>query len=195
MKLTEVLSLLMGPSLEFSGETSADLGDSLKAGGKVGIGYQFSDDLRITLGVVVSSEIEDDVYIQPLVHFDWSITDDVRLGMHADASRGGDVRLGYTFFEDWTVAVGGGFRRERFRLNDDGPSVFPFDRRDGVGEEEATVLSARLSYAFTDKLTLEGYVGGTLDGEFRLENERGHRILKSDYDDAVYGGFRFELGF
>ena len=191
VKLPEVLSLVIGPTFQFSGETSADFSDSLTAGGLFGVGYQFSDDLHITLGLLASSEIEDDAYVQPLVLVNWGITDDVSLRMQAESSRGGELRLGYTFLDDWKVSIGGGFRRERFRLNDDSPSF----RKDGVGQEEATVISGRLAYAFDESMALEGYLGSTLDGEFDLDDKRGNRIVRRDYDNAVYGGFRFTIGF
>jgi hypothetical protein len=190
VSVTEVLSILLGPSVEFSGEGNADFGDSLTLGGLAGIGYQFSEDLHITLGIVASSEIEDDAYVQPLVLVNWEITDGLRFRVDAQSTRGGAASLGYTFLEDWTAGIGVGFRRERFRL-DERPSI----RRDGVGEEEATEISGSLAYAFTEKIALEGYLGSTLDGEFKLDDRRGNRIAKSDYDDAVYGGLRFRYGF
>lgn len=191
ISISDEISLLVGPIFEFSGETSADFGDSLTGGGLFGVGYRFSPDLHLTLGLIVSSEIEDDVYLQPLVMVNWKITDQLKLLVDADGPRGGLARLAYTPFEDWTVSLGGGFRRERFRLNHDRPTI----RRDGVGQEEAAVLFGSVAYAFTEKISLEGYVGGTLDGEFKLDNKRGHRIDKEDYDDAVYGGFRLKVGF
>jgi hypothetical protein len=191
MQLNPELSLLVGPIFEFSGETDADFDESLTVGGRLAGTYRFSDSLHVTLGVVVSSEIEDDVYVQPLVAVNWGISDDLNLRMLAESTRGGEARLAYNFLEDWTASIGAGFRRERFRLNDDGPAA----RRDGVGEEEATVISGRLAYAFAERISLEGYIGGTLDGEFDLDNERGNGIADSDYDDAVYGGLRFTIGF
>jgi hypothetical protein len=114
----------------------------------------------------------------------------------SESSRGGELRLGYRFLEDFEVAIGGGFRRERFRLNDDrGPAPQPFSRRDGVGEEEASVLNARFIWDFMDPLQLEAYIGSTIDGEFRLENKRGDKIADADYDDAVYGGMRLGVRF
>ena len=70
-----------------------------------------------------------------------------------------------------TLAGGFGFRRERFRLDDDGGPLDPFGgREDGVGEEEATFVKFILSYAFTEKLALDFYWGTTLNGNLRLEN-------------------------
>ena len=56
-------------------------------------------------------------------------------------------------------------------------------------------MSGHLTYRFAEKLGIEAYVGTTLDGDFRLESETGNKIADSDYDDAVYGGVNFTIGF
>jgi hypothetical protein len=109
--------------------------------------------------------------------------------MEGTNSRGGEIRLGYAIGDNWEVGIGAGFRRERFRLDDDGPVT------DGVGEEEATVVNLRVAYKWSSNLTIEGYGGTTVDGEFRLEDEDGDKLAKSDYDDGGYGGIRLKFGF
>ena len=119
----------------------------------------------------------------------------MRLNVESSSSRGGDIRLGFTFLDDWTVALGYGFRRERFRLDDDGLNQTQGGRAEGVGEEEAHVANASLAYAFSTTMGIEFYVGTTIDGEFQLDDEDGRKLAKSDYDDAMYGGARFTFGF
>lgn len=180
----ETWSLMSGLSGEFSGEGGADFGDALRGGGLLGLGYRSSDRFSIVLGAVVQSEIEDDVYVQPLVLVNWGITDALRLSMEGTNTRGGEVRLGYSFNDNWKLGVGAGYRRERFRLNDDAPA----NRVDGVGEEEATVVTARVTYTFDGGTAIELYGGTTVDGEFKLETESGSTIRKADYDDSGFGG-------
>jgi hypothetical protein len=194
VKLNEAWSLLGGPILEFSGESDADFDDSVRGGAVFGVGYRHSENLHGALGLIVQSEIEDDTYVAPFIHVYWGIVEGLYLTAESESSRGGEFRLGYRFTEDFGVAVGGGFRRERFRLDDDGISS-PFSRRDGVGQEEATTVSARFTWAFMDPLEFEGYIGSTLDGEFRLENKRGDKLIDVDYDDAVFGGMRLRVRF
>lgn len=187
--MNEKWSLIGGPSLQISAEAGADVGDSLTGGGSAGVGYKWSDSLSIAFGVVVTSQIEDDAWIQPFVIINWGITDNLALAMEGTNSRGGEVRLSYALGDNWEVGIGAGFRRERFRLDDDGGP------KDGVGEEEATVVNLRVAYKFSDTLAIEGYGGTTVDGEFRLEDEDGDKIAKADYDDSGYGGVRIKFGF
>ncbi len=189
--INETWSIAGGPFFEFSGEGGAEIEDSVSVGGLFGVGYRMSDDLGVTLGLMVRTEIEDDAYVQPWVQLDWDITENLNFALRGGSSRGGQLRLGYTFLDDWEVAIGGGFRRERFRLNDDSPSV----RKDGVGQEEATVATASIAYAFREHWSVDLYGGVTIDGEFDLDNERGNKIADSDYDDSGYGGIKLSYAF
>ncbi|MGH0030516.1 MAG: hypothetical protein ACQGVC_12045 [Myxococcota bacterium] len=189
ISVTDEWSIVTGPFIEFSGEDDADFGDTISGGGLFGVGYRMSDDLSLGLGLVVRSEIEDDVYVQPWVRASWDATDDLNVSLGTGSRRGGQLRVGYTFLDDFEAAFSGGFRRERFRLDDSGPT------RDGVGQEEAIVGSLNLVWNFFENASAEVYVGLTADGEFRLENSRGHKIIDSDYDDAAMGGFRFRYDF
>lgn len=189
--LDDKWSLIGGASFELAAEAGADVGDAITGGGTAGVGYKWSDTLSIAVGVTVVSQIEDDAWIQPFVIINWGITDNVALAMEGTNSRGGEVRLSYALGDNWEIGIGAGFRRERFRLDDDGRAR----NKDGVGEEESTVVNLRVTYKFSDTLAIEGYGGTTVDGEFRLENEDGDLIDKADYDDAGYGGVRIKFGF
>jgi len=190
-RINEKWSLMGGPSLQISAEAGADVGDSLTGGGAAGVGYKWSDTLSIALGIVVTSQIEDSAWIQPFALITWGITDNLSFGVEARNSRGGEFRLSYALGDSWTLGVGAGLRRERFRLDDDGRPL----AKDGVGEEEAKVLNLSVKYKFSETLSLEGYGGITVDGDFRLEDEDGDKIAKSDYDNSGYGGIRINFGF
>ena len=56
-------------------------------------------------------------------------------------------------------------------------------------------VNVRVTYKVNDLLSIEGYGGTTVDGEFRLETEGGDLMAKSDYDDGGYGGIRLKVGF
>ena len=169
-------------------EAGAEIGDSITAGGLLGVGYRWSKTGNIALGALVTSEIEDDAYIQPFILLNFGITDNLAFTMNASNSRGGEARLSYALGDKWKLGLGVGLRRERFRL-DNSPE------KDGVGEEEGKVIKAFLGYQFSDAMSMEIYGGSTADGEFRLETKKGKKIAKSDYDDGGFGGVRFNIGF
>ena len=185
----ETWSIHAGPMLEFSGESGADLADSLRGGGAFAVAYK-GDGFLIKLGLLVVNEIEDDTYIQPIGMVE--LGDRLHVKLQGNSTRGGELRVGYTFLERFTISGGYGFRRERFRLDDDGA---PGLREDGVGEERSQLVKLTFSYAFTEKMALDFYWGTTLKGEFRLENEKGKKLADSDYDDSSFGGVLFRFAF
>jgi hypothetical protein len=190
-KMDEKWSLIGGPSFQISAEAGADAGDSLTGGGVVGVGYKWSDTLSIALGIVATSQIEDDAWIQPFALITWGITDSLSFGVEANSSRGGEFRFTYALGDSWKIGLGAGLRRERFRLDNDGRPFY----KDGVGEEEAKVVNLSVAYKFSDTMSVEGYGGTTVDGEFRLDDENGHNRIHKDYDNAGYGGIRLKFGF
>jgi hypothetical protein len=187
--IDEKWSIIGGPSLQISLESGATIGDAIAGGGTLGAGYKVSDSLSLAFGVVVTTQIEDDVWVQPFAIVNWGITDELSLGVEARNSRGGEVKLAYALGDDWKLGVGFGFRRERFRLDDSGAID------EGVGEEESTVVNLSVAYRINADLAVEAYGGTTLDGELRLEDEDGDLIGKSDYDNAGYGGVRLKFAF
>ncbi len=197
-KMDEKWSLIGGPSLQLSVEAGADVGDSLTGGGVAGVRYKWSETLSIALGLVVTSQIEDSARFQPFALITWGISDNLSFDVKARNSRGGEFRLSYALGDNWKIGIGGGFRRERFRLDNSlgGSADQEFQRgKGGVGEEEAKVVNLSVAYAFSETLSLEGYGGVTVDGDFRLEDEYGKKIAKSDYDNSGYGGLRINFGF
>jgi hypothetical protein len=190
--MNEKWSLIGGANFQLSAEAGADVGDSLTAGGVMGVGYRWSKTGNVALGVVATSEIEDDAFIQPFVLVNFGITDNLSFNMEARNSRGGQAKLSYALGDKWTLGLGVGVRRERFRLDGSGPAAL---HKDGVGEEEAKVVNLSVAYQYSDALTIEAYGGSTADGEMRVENKTGSSHVKSDYDDAGYGGIRFKMGF
>jgi hypothetical protein len=190
--LNDRWSVMGGPILEFTGEEKADFGDSLRGGGLVGFGYK-REGYFIAFGVIAMTEIEKDNRILPFVLVNWNITDGLMFGVKADTSRGGELRLDYAITKKFKMGAGIGVRRELFRLNDDGPAAT--GRRDGVGEETATVAKITAIYQINKVVTVEGYGGVTLDGEFRLETKTGNKIATSDYDDSGFGGVNFRFNF
>ncbi len=192
--LNDRWSVVGGPVVEFSGEGGAQVGDSIRGGGVAGFGYQ-REGLYLVFGVLAMTEIEKDARIQPFVLVDWRITDGLSLGLKAETSRGGELRLDYGFTKNFKMGAGIGVRRELFRLNGDNRVGAAGNAQDGVGEETSTVAKVTASYQINETIAIEGYGGLTLDGEFRLETETGNKIGSSDYDNSGFGGVNLRFNF
>lgn len=183
--------LFVSPSVRFDAESDASLGDGRTVGLLVGASYRVSERLTIGPGLGVSSELEDDASIFPLLIVDWEIADNLRLetGGGLAASRGPGLQLRWTYSPDWEFAMGGRYEKRRFRLDDKG--VAP----GGVGEDKAVPLYAfaRFSVSEDAKLTLFG--GARVAGTLRVENAAGQRVAESDLSTAPYFGASLQLRF
>jgi hypothetical protein len=184
-----------GPTLQFSGESGANLEDTIDVGGFGGVIWQVSDALRLGLGVGVSTRIEDDVRVFPLFTVDWRISESWSLTTESGARRGvggfslGGLELVYRFTENWDAAIGGAYEYRRFRLDDEG--IAP----DGVGQDESIPAWLRVTWrpAATWDVTVWG--GATFAGELRLDDSDGDTISEQDYDPAAMLGLSAQIRF
>ena len=75
-----------------------------------------------------------------------------------------------------------GYERKRLRLDEKGN----FER--GIGEFRTLPLAGKISYTVNKHLTLNTYGGWLFDGSLELEDSRGKRIRKEDFDAAPFIG-------
>jgi hypothetical protein len=185
-------SVFAGPSVGFAGESDADAGDSITVGGALGASYRVNERFTIGGGATISTEIEDDARVRPILVLDWQINDRWHLesgytDVAGGAGPGGELR--YKACEQWTVGAGVQFQEKRFRLSDDGRV------RDGVGEDTSIPLFAKVAWQPCANAAFELIGGVSVGGELRLENSRGHKISEEDYDPSALFGLRAVLTF
>jgi outer membrane receptor protein involved in Fe transport len=190
-RLNESWTLYGIPSLRFNAETGASLSDGKNGGVLAGASYRFSDRLTIGPGLGVFSEIEDDTSVFPVLIIDWMITDTLSLetGRGFAASRGPGLQLRWTQSPQWQFTVGGRYEKVRFRLDDDGIAA------DGVGEDTAIPLFVTAEYAVSPNARITAFGGVEVDGNVRLEDANGTRIIDSDISDAPFLGVSMQASF
>lgn len=183
--------LFGGPIMQFSRESDADWGDSFIGGAVLGTRYEVSNDLTLGGGLGIISQVEDSARLFPVIIVNWQINDTLRLTSSTATSASGDsgLELVQDLANDWEVALGGGNRFHRFLLDDD--DVAP----DGVGQNEAIAIWGRVSYQPSSQLSLNLNAGVALDGELRLEDERGDRLDEEHYDAAPFIGISGHVRF
>jgi hypothetical protein len=174
-------SIFGAPLLQFNAESGANLSKGLMGGGIFGASYTVNETLTLGAGMGGISQIEDNALVFPVVFFHWRIHDRWQLGMRGNTARGG-VEISYRIRDNLETAIGASYAFHRFRLDDEG--VAP----NGVGETSSLPLTARASYQFHPNISLEVYGGVAVAGNLRLEDQDGHRILKTDVDPAPLAG-------
>lgn len=171
--------LSFSPTLEYSGESGAELSDALEYGALVSAARRLSPDLTLGLGVGVYARIEQ-TRAFPFLIVDWRITDRLRLTNPLPAGPAGPagLEISYALDSAWELGIAAAFRSFRFRLDENGPVP------NGVGENAYLPVVARIGYRISDALTFNLYAGAALAGNLRVEDRNGNGIYDEDRDPA-----------
>ncbi len=189
-RLSQVWSLFAVPMGQYAGEEGADFGRSLIYGGAAGAVYRPSNRFMIGFGAAVFYRLEEVTFF-PAFIFSWMITDKLRLGNSFRTGPTGPagVELAYTVDRNWEAAVAGGYRTERFRLDEHGSIP------NGIGQNQSWPFFARLSRKFGSHVRADLYGGAAFSGKLRLENSHGHKIDQVSYNTAPLAGLSLSMAY
>lgn len=209
-------SVFGGPVLQVAAESGGDFGDGV-SGGAVGA-FSWSPDpsLRVGAGLVALSRLESDATLAPIPIVHWQFAENWRLrsGLQNFAARQGfGGEIGWAPSDSIELSAGIAFQRLRFRMDDDGPTCLPGDPqcsrtqsgqptgnvgspiKDGVGDDRSVPVFGRLTFTLSDGMEVEASAGAALAGEMRLEDKKGRKIAKGDYDPQAVIGLRLIRAF
>jgi hypothetical protein len=181
--LSREWSYLVGGTAALSFEEGADVGQSLQGVLYGAPTYALSDKLSIGAGVVVSTRLEDNALVLPLVILDWDVAE------HWNLSNNGELglTLAYSPNERWSFSVGGHFEYRDFRLDEHGPLP------NGVGRDSRWPVAFTVMYKPTARTTLEADVGVYVAQRIEVLDANGTSISDQDINAAPY--LKFALGF
>lgn len=170
--------------LTFTGESDADVGDSIVGGGTVGVRYAFSKNFALSGGLIATSRLEDDALVLPFVGVEWRINDRVTL-----ASRGLGLELAAKVADPLTVTLGLEYASRAYRLADDG--AVP----DGVLQDRRVPVAVGLRYA--PARWIEVTVRGGVDvwQEYTIDDSGGQEIEEVETDPSPFVGASIEFRF
>lgn len=192
-EIDETWSVFGGPLINISGESDADVEDSITGGGAIGATWRASDNLSISLGFTITSELEDDTRFFPLILINWEFAPAWALrtaSLDAGSSGGGGIEIAHEIAEPLTLAAGVGYLRNRYRLDDD-PGFAP----DGIGENSRIPLFLRATYRPAANISLSALGGFILGGELVIEDRDGSQLFEEDYDPAAFLGLNLRVRF
>jgi hypothetical protein len=174
------------PTIEYSGESGADFGQSLIYGGIVSLAHPFSRDLYLGIGVGLFDELEDTSFF-PFLVVKWRINEQFRVSNPFRAGPAGPagLELVYAPTENWELGVGGAFRTYRFRLDE--KNLVP----DGIGENQFLVSFLRVQRKIGARLAIDLAGGALFGGELSIETEDGNEIESDDYDPSPFLALTF----
>jgi len=190
-RVSEKWTGFAAPTLRFTGESGADVSDSLTGGAFAGFPYKFSDRLSIGPGIGVLTQIEDSTSVIPIIFINWKITDTLSLntGRGIGATLGPGLALYWQPARNWAFSIGGRYERLRFRLDDDGTIS------NGIGDDRSFPIFGSIAYSFTPMVRISAVAGIEVGGELRLEDEGGNTITEQDHDPTGFLGIAFSARF
>ena len=144
-RLDQKWSMFAGPNLRFTGETGADLTDSMTGGVFAGVAYRVNDRLTIGPGIGVLTQLEDNTRFIPVLIINWKITDTLSLttGQGVGATLGPGLALNWQPSPKWNFSIGGRAESLRFRLDKDGKVP------NGIGDDRSFPIFCGVVYHFT----------------------------------------------
>ncbi|NDV61632.1 hypothetical protein G0Q06_04135 [Puniceicoccales bacterium CK1056] len=171
--------LFIAPSMEIARGKGADWSKSFTFGTILSYGYRVSETLTIGVGAGVFTGLEETSAF-PVLLVDWQINDNWRVGNPFRPGPAGPAGLEmvYSPNTDWEVALGGGWRSNRFRLDEDGTNP------DGIGEIEGIPVFLRLTWMASESVSIDLYAGQFISGEITVENRKGKKIGSDDLDST-----------
>ncbi len=183
-RLDDRWTLLGGAIVEFSGESGADVGDSVTFGGYGGATYRVSDDLSLTFGVIAKSRLEDDALVVPLLGLRWRINE-----MFSLTTEGLGARLSAKVSDQMTVSVFGRYEIRDFRLDDE--AAVP----GGIVQDTRLPIGATIEWAPTPRFSLALSGGVIVAQKFTFLNQHGDELSGDRTKAAPFIGLRAELKF
>ncbi len=167
---------LLAP-MRWNAETHSEK-NAMTAGAVALLQWRSTDRLTAGIGLGVQNELEEDLSIFPALSLDWQMSDQLRLITRGGPYQGGEVALLWTPSDVFQGSLSGGYERSRFRLDNRSPNI------KGVGESTSAPLLVRMDLAMNPQLHFFVEGGVAVAGQLRIDDARGNRLSREDFDSA-----------
>ncbi len=175
-----------GTILDYAGESGANAGDSLQAGGFVTVRKRLSKDLTVGIGGLAQGRFEDHVRGLPIFTIDWRVSDSLRifsdrLGLHVEEQ----------LAPDWFMTLRARFEPREYRLDNSPTAVLP----GGVARDESVLIGMELSWRPNKLVKASIEVGGIVYQKFELLSAGGNELFDANTSPTPYIGGSLSLNF
>lgn len=167
-----------------AGESGVDVSDAGTIGGMGGVSWSMGEGRSIGVGVLVSSQIEDDALVLPVINVNWRFNEQWRF-----ASSGSMGEFIMALDEQSELGFGAAWENRRFRLDDSAPQLA------AVVEDTAVPVFVRYSRRPSESVSLNVIGGAMLFQSFEVSNRNGAASRDYDADPSVFLGMSVSIGF
>lgn len=182
----------LGAGVRSSGERGAEFGDTITVNGLAGGSYSFNENFTLGGGVVVSSRLEDNAQIIPILIVDWKISDWLRFSTMR--TRPG-VRLTVTPAEWFSFGPEVSYESREFRLRDDKTNPGTRSSPGGIVRDRRLPVGLFAAFNFSRQFSLELSGGVELAQRYRFEDRNGNKVTGVETKPAGYLGLELSLRF
>ena len=182
--------LSLAPSVQWAGESGAKWADALTYGAVVAATRTFRTGLTLGMGAAVFHDLDETTFY-PYLAVSWNITDRLKLSNPPGAGPAGPggLELSYALNNGRELGFGAAYRRYRFRLDKNGPSL------GGIGEADSIPIFFRVSQSLDKSARIDLYAGAMMAGKLSVEYPNGGGKIFEDYGTAPFVGITFGARF
>lgn len=177
-------SWFVGGIAQASGTFDADFGDTLTGGGFAGFRHQVSEDFAFSIGAGVTTRLEDDPLVIPIVGLEWKAGDGISI-----TSEGLGLTLSAGLSDKLSFLLTGGYELREFRLEDDNPLP------KGVFRDARATIGTGFQWRPLPNITLELVGGAVVWQEFEIDDQDGDEVAEVNTDPAPFVRFIGQITF
>ena len=163
--------------ITLAASTDANLGDGVTGTGAGGVRYVWSETLSLGVGAGVSSRLEDDPAVLPVIALNWQINDRWNLR----TLNGAILTFDWSGENTFLVDLGVKYQRREYRLDVDGD--------DASMTEKMITAEVGATYRFSPQFALRGFVGVAAGRNIELRQDDSE-VADEDVDAAPFFGVR-----
>ncbi len=173
-EFNEQWSLFIAGGVNAAGETGAKFNESLTYGGGGGVTYSVNKEIKLGLGVIVRSRLEENAYVVPLPIITWNFAPKWEF-----TTRYRNARLSYQATEKWTIFATADFKQHEYRLDIDAPTS------EGVFRDRTIPLSLGATFVPTKSFEITAGAGVNVSRRFTLDDKAGNRVAQVKTDPSL----------
>lgn len=175
---------ILGGQVTYSGESGADFSDSLTGNAFGAVQYRVSDSFNFTVGVGVSTRLEDSLAVIPIVGFEWKISEQTTL-----ATRGIGLRFTQGIAEGLRFVADGEYQIREFRLGEDAP------QSGGAFRDKNIPVMAGVVWSPSKNIDVTLRAGAVVWQEFEVYNKVSNKLSDNSVDVAPMVSLGLEWSF
>lgn len=186
LALNEAFHIVAAVPMRWNFES--DAGESgFTGGGILALRLAPTESFVTTIGIGVTSELEDSARVFAVVSVDWQLLDGLRLVTRGRAYEGGEAVLLWGPSETFQLSLSGGYEWRRFRLTS--RSINP----NGVGQYTSVPLLAGIKLNIQERADIAFEGGIAVAGRLEVDDSRGRALRRESFGTTglLRGSFRF----